>query len=477
MNASETIRSPGDPAAAEVAIPMAPGRRRLFVAAIYLAIFAQMYLTFAINTIAVSLAEALNGMALFSLIFTIGTIAQVVLTPLMGKAGELFTKSRCVVVGAVLLTVQHVMVMFAPNMVVLFVGRALGGVGCALLFTIGVGMFADLFPVNERAKYTGLYGSIMAVAGIAAPIVAGFIADHGDWRLVFSVSIVLGVVSVVIALVAAPKEERAASGATSVDGWGSLFVALAVICLVGLCSFGGVYFPWASPVTVLLAAGTVVFAVLFVRVERRMGMEAAIPMAVFGYRVFVLTVIACFLVTITLMVVSTYVPAFVQTVMGQGATVAGLSYSLPSIIGFFGCTAAGVFLAKTGRFKLVSATGIAAQAVLLFALSFMGEGTGALAFLLVMTIAYGIAKSVISFVFLSIVQAKMPPKLIAASTAVVMFVTTLAGALGVAIFGIVPAVIPDPAEAYAWIFRGAALLAAISVPLMLALPKDSKPQA
>ena len=207
-----------------------------------------------------------------------------------------------------------------------------------------------------------------------------------------------------------------------------------------------------------------------------MGTQAVIPMKVFSHRTFVLTVISCFLVTITLMVVSTYVPAFVQTIMKQGATVAGLAYSLPSIIGFFGCTAAGVYLAKSGRFKLVSVTGITAQAVLLLALSFMGQGTSALAFLLVMTIAYGIAKSVISFVFLSVVQAKMPPELIAASTAVVMFVTTLAGALGVAIAGIIPAIISDPAEAYAWIFRGAALLAIVSVPLMLALPKDVKPQ-
>lgn len=461
----------------DVAIPMAPGKRRLFVISIYIAIFAQMYLTFAINTIAVPLAEALNGMALFSLIFTIGTIAQVVLTPLMGKAGELFTKSRCIVVGAVMLTIQHIIVMVAPSMIVLFIARILGGVGSAILFTIGVGMFADLFPTNERAKYTGLYGSVMAIAGIVAPTLAGFIADNSNWRLVFIVSIALGFVSVVVAAISAPKEERKVSAEkASVDGWGALFIALAVICLVGLCSFGGVYFPWASPITAALAIATIVFAVLFVRTEKRMGTQAVIPMKVFSHRTFVLTVISCFLVTITLMVVSTYVPAFVQTIMQQGATVAGLAYSLPSIIGFFGCTAAGVYLAKSGRFKLVSVTGITAQAVLLLALSFMGQGTSALAFLLVMTIAYGIAKSVISFVFLSVVQAKMPPELIAASTAVVMFVTTLAGALGVAIAGIIPAIISDPAEAYAWIFRGAALLAIVSVPLMLALPKDVKPQ-
>lgn len=457
-----------------VAIPMTSKKRRLFVAAIYLAIFAQMYATYATNTIAVPLAQALNGMALFSLIFTLGVIVQATLTPLMGKAGELFTKSRCVVIGAGLLLVQYIIIVISPSMPFFLLARAIGGVGSALLFTIGVSMFADLFPVNERAKYTGLYGSITAVAGIIAPTLAGIICDVSDWRAAYLVSIALGAIALLLVWYAKPVMAKSTEK-TAADPWGALFLAIATICLVVLVSFAGVAFEWASPHTIILALVVVIAFVLFIRAERKMGDNAAVPLSLFSYRAFTVSAVAAFLVTMTLLIVSFYLPAFVQEVMGESATVAGLAYSLPSVVGFFGCSIAGWYLAKSGHYKALTIIGTLAQVVALVALALMGPETAPLILLVVITASFGISLSICSFIFISIVQAKMPGHLIASSTAIIMFLITLASAFGVALAGIIPGVIADPAESYRWIFGISALVAALALPFIMALPKDKKP--
>ncbi|KAI9369643.1 major facilitator superfamily domain-containing protein [Aspergillus egyptiacus] len=65
----------------------------------------------------------------------------------------------------------------------------IGGVGC---ITLGAGVIADLFPVEERGKATALWGLGPLLGPVAGPIAGGFIGQEAGWRWTFWVLLIAG---------------------------------------------------------------------------------------------------------------------------------------------------------------------------------------------------------------------------------------------------------------------------------------------
>ncbi|KAM0244424.1 hypothetical protein ACHAP5_006226 [Fusarium lateritium] len=81
---------------------------------------------------------------------------------------------------------------FAPNIDALIVFRffaGIGGVGCV---TLGGGVVADLFPVQQRGLATSIWSMGPFFGPVVGPICGGFIGESIGWRWVYRILAILG---------------------------------------------------------------------------------------------------------------------------------------------------------------------------------------------------------------------------------------------------------------------------------------------
>jgi multidrug resistance protein len=84
----------------------------------------------------------------------------------------------------------------APNIETLIVCRMFAGMGGAGCLTLGAGLIADLFPVEQRGLATALWSCGPLIGPVAGPIAGGFMGETVGWRWIFwVVMIAAGVVA------------------------------------------------------------------------------------------------------------------------------------------------------------------------------------------------------------------------------------------------------------------------------------------
>jgi hypothetical protein len=246
-----------------------------------------------------------------------------------------------------------------------------------------------------------------------------------SWRAVFLVNVVPGLLAgalVWLAFVEAPR-----SGARpSVDyaGAGLLTGAIAAL-LLGLLEIG-------HPISWGLLAASAALAAALVWVERR-APDPILPLELFRDRLFAVACLHGVLVGAALFGELTYVPLFVQAVLGTSATVAG-STLMPLLIPWVFASIfasrlllriryrtiiiAGMAMLTAGTFLLERASGGESLPALWLALALMGAGMG-----------FSVP------IFLIVVQAVVPRPRLGIATSTVQFTRSIGGTLGVAVMG------------------------------------------
>ncbi|KAL4813787.1 major facilitator superfamily domain-containing protein [Aspergillus spinulosporus] len=80
----------------------------------------------------------------------------------------------------------------APNLASLIIFRLLAGVGGSGCITLGAGVIADLFPVQQRGLATALWSLGPLMGPVVGPIAGGFVGESIGWRWVFWLLLIAG---------------------------------------------------------------------------------------------------------------------------------------------------------------------------------------------------------------------------------------------------------------------------------------------
>ncbi len=185
-----------------------------------------------------------------------------------GRAGDLYGSRRLFAAGLVLFAVASLGCGLAAGPGALVAGRAVQGLGAALLSPAALALLTAIVPEGEpRARALAAWTAAAAAGGASGWVLGGLLVDGLGWPAVFLVNVPLGLAGAVLARAWLP-ERREPGAPAGLD----LAGALAVTAGLALVVFGLAQAEAAGPLAPL-PAGTLAAGLgllwLFARIERR----------------------------------------------------------------------------------------------------------------------------------------------------------------------------------------------------------------
>jgi len=219
----------------------------------------------------------------------------------LGRLGDMVGRVKIYNLGFVIYTVASLLLALdwmqgRNGAVYLIVMRLVQGVGGACLLANAAAIITDAFPSHQRGMALGI-NNIVGVSGTFIGLVLGGILAPIDWRLVFLVSVPVGIFGTVWAYVG--LRELSTPRKAPIDWAGNLAFALGLILLMTAVTFGirpagGHAIGWGSPRVLGLLAASVACLVAFVIVERRSA-DPMFRLPLFAIRAFTFGTLSTFL--------------------------------------------------------------------------------------------------------------------------------------------------------------------------------------
>jgi len=386
-----------------------------------------------VGTAMPTVIASLGGLELYSWVFSAYLLASTVTVPAWGKLSDIHGRRPLYLAAIAIFLFGSILSGQAQTMTQLIIFRAIQGLGAGGLMPLSMTISAELYTPVERAKIQGYFSGVWGLASIVGPLVGGVITEQINWRWVFYLNIPFGLVA---ALIVGTQliEDHSNRKRRSVDVFGIMLFTLSITLLMLLLVRSETSFDLSSSTNLLLIAGSAVLMVLFFRTERH-AEEPLLPLDLFRDRMFSGAAVNAFLAGMAMFGLISFIPLFVQGVIGTGATAAGsvltpllLAWVVLSIVGgrmllrisFRSVMLAGMVLMVVGFLMLDMMTSESAIRTVLLNVGIIGAGMG-----------------LVMITQLIAVQSAVPRERLGIATSTAHFFRSIGGAVGVAVMGTV----------------------------------------
>lgn len=345
-----------------------------------------------------------------------------------GAIGDLFGRRRWFGVGMVVFGIGATVAALSSSSEQLILGRAIQGMGGALIMPATLSIITNVFPANERAKAIGIWTGVTGLAMGFGPALGGYVVDTTDWQTVFWLHIP-AVALTLAGLVIIPESRDART--RSLDIPGAIFGTAALTSLV----FGIIEGGEAGWTSTIATSAFFVFALTasgFVFIERRTA-NPMLPLHFFKQRQFTAAVVIIGLIFFSVAVTFFFLTQFYQFVQGRSAFEAG-ALGIPVAIAMgVGAPLSGIFVKRFGARALV-VTAMVSCAIGLSMLSLVDADTSTLQIVATMCF-FGLAGGLGLVPLTDIVMSSVPMDEAGVASAVNDVSRELGAALGIAVIG------------------------------------------
>jgi len=196
-----------------------------------------------------------------------------------GAAGDRFGRRRLLIVGIVIFAGASVASALAPNLHFLVIGRAMQGVGAAMVMPNSLAVLGVEFSGQAKGQAIGIWAAAASVASAIGPVIGGGLIDAIGWRAIFFLN--LPIAAGAIVLVCLFVNDVPEKGRAPLDLIGAALVTLGLGALTwGLTNGAG---PQGGSIQTIAALATgSLFLLLFIANEHREGERAMMPLALFA---------------------------------------------------------------------------------------------------------------------------------------------------------------------------------------------------
>ncbi len=269
-------------------------------------------------------------------ILTVNLLSTAVLTPVLGRAGDILGKHRILIAVMTCLAGGTLICAVATSLPIMLVGRAIQGAGGAV-YPLAFGIVRDEFPRERVAGAIGLISSLLGIGAGLGLLVPGFILRALSYHWLFWLP--LAVIAAITPLIARCVPPSPVHNPARIN-WGSAALMAAGLSGLLVAVSEATNWGWASTRTLglLFASAAVVGA--WVRNELR-SPEPLVDMRMMAARAVWTTNLAAFLLGVGMYASIALIPILVELPRSTG-------------VGFGGSAiAAGLFMLPTAAVQLV----------------------------------------------------------------------------------------------------------------------------
>jgi MFS family permease len=429
--APERLKAPEAPAS--TARGAKPG---LILTALVLAMLAFTVVQTSVVPILPTLAGAYHlTTATVAWVMTANLLAAAVLTPLLGRMGDLYGRKWVLVLSVAGLVLGSALAFSVHSWTVLLVARVLQGFGGGIL-PLAIAVIRDELP---REKVTGAVSLVSASLGVGsglAMVATGWIMQHWTYQTVFLMGLILGAAALAAVLLAIkhdPVEDRNGT----MDPLGTTLLGVWLSALLLALSEGETW-GWGSTTVIALLVGSVVGLALWIAVELRSA-HPLVNVRVLARPAVAVPNVSGFCVGFVMYAAFTMLADFTQTPSavgyGFGASILHSGVLLlPSAVGsFLGAPIGARLIKQVGPRLPMVLGGLLAGAALLFLGFRHGSQGDVYAASGVMGLGIGLAYAAMP----AYINGSVPPEQAGIANSVNAVLRTVGGAVGTAVAGVI----------------------------------------
>jgi EmrB/QacA subfamily drug resistance transporter len=225
-------------------------------------------------------------------------VVTAVLVVGFGRLGDMYGRVRMYNLGFAVFSVSSILLAVTwmdggAAAIWMISWRVVQGVGGAFLMANSSAILTDAFPVHQRGTALGING-VAAIAGSFLGLVIGGLLGPVQWRLVFLVSVPVGIFGTIWAYL--KLRDTSERQRAKMDWWGNVTFAIGLIAVLvgityGLQPYGGNAMGWTSPFVLSCIIGGVVMLIVFMGIEMKVA-NPLFHLGLFKIRAFTLGNIA-----------------------------------------------------------------------------------------------------------------------------------------------------------------------------------------
>jgi MFS family permease len=254
-------------------------------------------------------------------------LSSAVLTPVLGRLGDLYGRRQVMVAVLVAYAVGMVGAAAAQNIGQLIAARVVQGAALSVV-PLSMAILRAALPRERLPFAMGLVSGVVGAGAGAGLVIGGLLADHFSWRYLFGLGALLAVTSLLMVVRWVPASRHPASGGLDLPGAGLLGLSLVAV-LLALTE--GPSWSWTSVrVLGLFVLGTALFASLMA-VERTRH-DALIDVGELTDRPMLVTHAAAFLFGAGSYFFYLAMPLFAQQAPGLGRVGFGASITVAGLL-------------------------------------------------------------------------------------------------------------------------------------------------
>ncbi len=192
-----------------------------------------------------------------------------------GRISDMFGRVRLYNLGFLIFAIGSILLWLTPGTgntgaLELIIFRLIQGVGSGFLFANSTAIITDAFPSDQRGLAMGI-NQIAAILGSVIGLILGGILSYFNWRLVFLVSVPVGIVGTIWAYLML-RETATIRSHQKIDWPGNITFAVGLTVLLlgityGIEPYGGSPMGWGNPLVIAMLTGGVVLLAAFVWIE------------------------------------------------------------------------------------------------------------------------------------------------------------------------------------------------------------------
>lgn len=159
-------------------------------------------------------------------------LGYVAVLPLIGRLSDLISRQRILLLCLGIFVVGSCVTALATDLPTLIGGRVVQGIGGGGLVPGTLALVADLWPRGKRGTPLGVVGAVQEMGSVLGPLLGALILVVADWRMIFWVNAVAGVVLAVLIRAIGGPQPLADSTRKVPLWWGALTGLVAAVAAV-----------------------------------------------------------------------------------------------------------------------------------------------------------------------------------------------------------------------------------------------------